>query len=490
MLLNEIELHKLIGDLTEFKGKEKLEHLVHLKDTLLVSVHFRKFACFVLNKELSFHVKRFEKVQTDTSLFGDSKDYCLEDMYDALMQIHEKGSCNAQDKLRLDTIYSGLMPYTQILAQMILDRNMRCGVSLKSLRKVFGSSFLSDFPCMLCSSYNAEKIEKNIQFPAYSQLKSDGARAMLVNRQEIKSRNGKVYHGLESLIESVHCVEFSSNDIKNLVIDGELVVLDEFGEILPRSVGNGILNKSIQGTITQEEADRVQFIVWDIIKSDVYFDLDGIIENDEPYVFRFNKLKTLIGYGMGDGRIKVTESKLVHSMAEAKAHFHELTQRGEEGTILKDPDGLWQDSMNAGTRPTSMYKFKEEHDGEFIIKGWYYGKTNSKYEHCIAGFEIESECGTIKCNVGSGLNDELRLKEVADKLLKDPNELTTYKEIADKTYLDTIVTVRYNARETSESNDTESLFLPRIIDIRFDKDKANTRDELIAQEQASRNLKL
>ncbi len=485
--LNEIQLYDLITDLSVYKGKEKLAHLKELRGTELVDNLFNEFCVFVYDKKLSFHIKKFEKVELQSSLFDSVNSCSLRDMYKELLNIDQKGSCTDQDKYNLNLVYSSLSPYAQKMAQMILDRNMRCGVSLSTLQKLYGNEFLAEFPIMLCSSYNLKKIEENITYPAYSQLKSDGARAVCIDCNTFKSRNGKVYYGLVDLIETMLTLY---KDFSEYVFDGELVVVDEFGEILPRTTGNGILNKSIQGTITAEEASRVRFIVWDAIPKSVYFDLNGLYVNVMDYDSRF-KLASSIVNSLDTDFVRLQETRIVNSLAEAKAHFFELTQKGEEGTILKDKSGIWSNTnLNGNSRPLHQFKFKEEHDGDFEIIDWYYGKLNSKYEDVLAGFTIKTACGKVMSNVGSGLNDDMRQIEVCETLKAQPSPLTSYKEIMDSMYLGKIVTLTYNARETKDGSDTESLFLPRVVEVRSDKTQADTRDDLIAQEKASRELKL
>ena len=71
----------------------------------------------------------------------------------------------------------------------------------------------------------------------------------------------------------------------------------------------------------------------------------------------------------------------------------------------------------------------------------------------------ESADGIIKVNVGSGFNDEHR---------------KSYKE---KDILGKIVSIKYNARIKNKSGE-ESLFLPVFVEIREDKDSADSSKEV------------
>jgi ATP-dependent DNA ligase len=78
-----------------------------------------------------------------------------------------------------------------------------------------------------------------------------------------------------------------------------------------------------------------------------------------------------------------------------------------------------------------------------------------KYEGMLGALVCESEDGIIKVKVGSGFNDEDR------------------KKIKKQDVLGKVVAVKYNARIRSKHED-ESLFLPIFVEIREDKDQADT----------------
>lgn len=167
--------------------------------------------------------------------------------------------------------------------------------------------------------------------------------------------------------------------------------------------------------------------------------------------------------------IKVTETREVFSLAEAKQHYAELVARGEEGTILKNKSSVWTAGDAASKRNANGYKLKEEHRAEFMIVGTESGKVKSKYEGLIGSLVCESSCGGIKFNVGSGLTDK-------DRNL-DPDSL-----------IGTVVSVTYNGRIKPEGRDYYSLFLPRVSEFRNDKDTADSLSKVEGQEEATRQL--
>lgn len=458
------EIQSLIHKLRELSGTAKIEHIKTVNEDILDT--FEIFASYVLDPMSSYHVSTLEEYEVN--LFDtDNKGTDLNDVYLVLNYLNSKGSADSADKYKLNTLYTLADAATKELMQILLDRNMRCGVSAKSLRKVFGKDFLPDFPVMLCSSYDEKKIKKNISFPAISQLKSDGARCEVIfgcNAAKFYSRNGKPYHGLTSL-ELILSRLNTKGD--TLVVDGELIVLSESGEVLDRKTGNGILNKSIKGTITPSEADRIKFIVWDLIPYDVFMGVDESI----PYTDRLNELVQLV-QGINKNKIEVQDSIEVQNLNDAALHYRDAVLSGEEGTILKNSNSLWKNS-----RSSSQIKFKEVIDCDLVITDWYYGKKGSKYENCIGGFTIQTSDSLIKCNVGSGLSDEMRGVDQDIGI-----------EVWANNFISKVAAIQYNARITSKSDDKETLFLPRLIEVREDKTIPDSREDLINIEQAARDI--
>lgn len=392
-------------------------------------------------------------------------------LFTLLDLINFKGSANATDKAALARLKAGLDANDKKVADLIIGRDLRCGMGLSSFRKVWGEDFLPDMEYALMGSYNAKKVMEHIIFEegAFSQLKSDGKRCILTKRggnYETRSRNGKPNGDMPHIIAAAKLLFPEGDDGFDFDLDGELVVLDENGKILPRTTGNGIVAKVAAGSATKEQISRVRFVVWDLIIRTEF----GLTET---YGIRFGRLKQLLAQAVLDsGTIPIwaTESKTVWSLKEAKEHYQEMVRRGEEGTILKNNGSVWTPGDSTSARCANGFKFKEEFEGDFEIVGWYYGKQGTKYEKAIGGYRCRSKCGMVMFNVGSGLKD-------SDRFIDNPDKL-----------IGTIVEIRYNARVMAKDSDIWSLFLPRVIEHRNDKSVADDLNKLIEAEEASRAL--
>jgi hypothetical protein len=344
----------------------------------------------------------------------------------------------------LRSILSSLDESDAKVIERIIKKDLKCGFSVSTANKVW-SGLLKSYPCMLCSPYN-EKLVDKIEFPAMVQTKMDGMRFNAIVRSgkvEYRSRNGKEIN-LHKKLDEVFTNLAGNIDC---VFDGELLVSDSTGEVLDRQTGNGILNKAVKGTITEEEASTVVATVWDCIPY-LYF-VDGLCPVD--YKKRFQRL-ILATTNTLQSKVKHVQYWEVNSLDEANVLFQELLSGGEEGIILKDMRGAWEDK-----RAKHQIKFKGELDCDLKIVDTIQG--TGKYEGMLGSVVCESADGVVNVNVGSGFNDEQRKTLVCEELIGK------------------IVAVKYNARIKNKRGE-ESLFLPIFLEVREDKDHADSSGDI------------
>lgn len=322
--------------------------------------------------------------------------------------------------------------------EKIIQKDLRAGFSGSTANKVW-PGLIKEYPVMLCSPFEQRLVDK-IKFPAYVQLKMDGMRFNAIVREgkcEFRSRNGKEIQLLGNLEQEF--IEMAGD--VDCVFDGELLV--EFdGKIADRQTGNGILNKANKGTISAADAARVRATVWDIVPY-IMFE-SGYCAT--PYSHR---LMSLTGKVFQKEKIRLVESTTVENIEEANAIFEKYLEQGQEGIILKDTTGIWEDK-----RSKSQIKFKGEEECDLKIVGIEEG--TGKYAGMLGAIICESADGVVKVRVGSGFNDDHRK--------------TLGKEIIDK-----IVAVKYNMRSVDKQG-KQSLFLPIFIEIREDKDVADSSE--------------
>jgi ATP-dependent DNA ligase len=338
----------------------------------------------------------------------------------------------------------------------VITKDLKCGVSIKTVNKVFGKDFIETYPCMLASAFNQKSFEA-IKYPALLQTKMDGMRANIIIDKEgnvdVRSRNGKQISLEGHFDEFVLQVFYKSATLNNLdnffgaVLDGELLVLDEKEEkVLDRKTGNGILNKAVKGTITPEETRRVRLMCWDMIPLDHFKKGFSAI----PYFDRLDVLQERMDavYNVQEKQlIMVLKTAMVASYEDAESIFNEALADGEEGVIVKNGDSPWENK-----RSKYQVKMKAELEADLLVEAVNYG--TGKYEHLVGSLSCVSKDGSLTVNVGSGLTDEDRKKPFKD-------------------YVGKIVSVKYNEKIKDKNSDNWSLFLPIFQELRLDKSEAD-----------------
>lgn len=341
-------------------------------------------------------------------------------------------------------------PENAILIERIIKKDPDCKVAGKLVNKVW-PAHVTITPYMRCQAPN-EKNFKRINFPAVVQKKANGLFAnIIVENRKVKylSRNGREMRFFGKPDKSI----LSTTDKDNFVIIGEGLVLEELGrsDILDRSTGNGILNKAIKQTITESEAERVIFEVWDVIPLEDW--KRG--ECEQGYINRWEKLIEMVDQSM----LLLIDTKIVKTFEEADDFYKEMIAHAEEGAVLKNKDGKWKDH----TSP-DMVKMKIKDSADLLCTGIY---PHKKKDSWIGGLILESAEGKIVVRSGSGMDEKDRVR---------PKEY----------FLHNIVEIEYNEVTTDKKRDTMSLFLPIYKGVRHDKDTPDTYEEILEKQERKR----
>lgn len=333
-----------------------------------------------------------------------------------------------------------------LVIERIIAKDLRCGVSTATANKIW-KNLIPEFPVMLASGFDGKLLEA-IKWPAIAQLKLDGMRAAIIIKDKtvsVFSRNGKP---IELGNHFDHLISLFPEDT---VLDGELLVLTPEGGFMNRQTGNGILNKAVKGTISQKEITQVHVVLFDMIPYKDF--VRGVYK--VPYTDRIRALSQFEQSHSEQGnhahKLSIVATRSVESLEKTKSFFDEVFADGEEGIILKDSASIWE-----GKRSKKQIKFKGELDCDLVCVGWEYG--TGKNLKRLGNLLLESNDGIVKVSVGSGFSDEQR-DEFRDNVVGK------------------IVAVRYNARIKDRSGQ-ESLFLPRFLEVREDKDTADSAKDI------------
>ena len=434
MNINEF-LNSLAANASRNFKKEQLE--ANKNDKLL-----REVIRLALDPFTQFYQRKIPKY-TPNPNEGIALAFALDSLYD-LSARHVTGNAAIS---HLKGMLEALNEEDAKVIERIIQKDLKCGIQASTVNDVW-MGLIAEYPCMLCSPFEQKLVDK-IKFPAYAQMKMDGMRFNAIVRDgkcEFRSRNGKEILLLGNLEQEFIALAGSVD----CVFDGELLVmLDGDYQFADRQTGNGILNKANKGTISEAEAAMVHASVWDVIPY-AYF-TDGYCPN--PYATRFALLSALVKEQKSEGKkIWTVTSTIVETIEQAQGIFQEYLSEGYEGIILKDGNGVWEDK-----RAKHQIKFKGELECDLKIVAVEEG--TGKAAGMLGAIVCESLDGIVKVNVGSGFTDAQR------------------KSYWSKNLVDKIVAIKYNSRIKNKLGD-ESLFLPVFIELRDDKDVADSSKDI------------
>jgi hypothetical protein len=328
----------------------------------------------------------------------------------------------------------GLEPDDREVIKRVIGRGLKCGVSDGTVEKVWPYLRLS-YPCMLVSSMN-EKTK--LKFPMMAQTKMDGMRfnAIVENGAvTYRSRNGKELD-LKGVLDDDFLTRADGFDV---VFDGELLIWGTDGKPVDRKTGNGLLTKFQRDTGTLQIAERIRAVIWDRIPLSDFRMGTCVI----PCQTRWSMMVA----GSSTDKVRVAKTTMVNTIKVAQELYQEKLAEGEEGIILKDPVGYWEDK-----RVKHQTKMKAELDADLKVTG--YNPGTGKYVGKIGSLIVESADGKVQTSVGTGLSDEQRSLD--------------FEEFCSK-----IVAIKYNALISDKKTNIKSLFLPVFIEVREDKDTAD-----------------
>ena len=428
---NEPSKNAKIAILTQHKDNKELQEVVRLAYDPTVNFFIKKIPQYETKMRIDF--------MTMSEAFS-----LLETL--STRQVTGTAGIN-QLKLILECVSAD---NAKVIAKVV-DRDLRAGFGESTANKVW-KNLIPEFPYMRCALPKAAKLDEfSWTDGVYSQLKADG---MFANVNHTADGDVQILSRAGSLFPSQYFAHLIADVQKTFPTGtqshGELLIKRD-GVVLPRQIGNGILNKVQKGGDIGAN-DEIVYLVWDQIA------LTSVVSKGTyavPYQLRFAELAAQT---LKAECIELIDTRIVHNMEEALAHYREMLDLGMEGTIIKNATGIWKD-----TTSKDQVKMKLDIDVDLVIMGFNAG--NGKNEATFGSIVCQSSDGLLEVNI-SGFTDEVRLEvhNNRDKLIG------------------TIVTVKGNSIMPPTGNNTKySLFLPRFAEFRTDKKVADDLAKVIEQ---------
>lgn len=395
----------------------------------------------------TYGVKMFTISNSDGELGWDAVVSLLEQLNNGLSGDNaQRAILNLTEQLSEDA---------RLLLIRVIGRDLRCGMGPKSFSKIFGKGVISVAPYMRCTSFSAKALKK-IHFPCVAQVKADGRFVNIIVRKDsvtLMSRNGEDCSNLMSNRMKSALMSVSNRNDTEFVMHGEVLATDDAGIPLPRDVGNGYLNSG------DVDHSLVTFELWDVVDHKSF--TNGACP--QPYVVRLNVLRTiLLKYheelqSSGRRQMVLIDSYHCKNSQDLSDAFRKVREKGMEGLVVKNTDGIWKDGTSS-----DQVKMKVVAEGEVLVTGFTEGK--GKYVGKVGALTTVSSCGKVKTNV-AGLTDKQR-KEYFDN-----PELIVGK----------VITVAYNDVTQDRRTLDYALYLPRMMEVRTDKEQADDLETLTAQ---------
>lgn len=367
---------------------------------------------------------------------------CLYGSLNALLDALSRRVVTGHAAIRAVLAYIEANPEYEQLVYNAIDRNLKCRIGVSQLNKAFPGLIVTFDVALGVALSDYDPQRKKIDFadtsPAwYMSRKLDGNRCIVLigDKGDVRllSRSGSPLPTLEVLRK-----QFAATDLCNVMLDGEVCIVDEHGNENFSSIMSEIRRKD------------------HVIQNPVFYCFDYMDINDfyrgtgeDPFSRRCCNMTVDLAPLQANGllpSIRLLDQAIVHSWDEVDAFMAGAAARGWEGAILR------RDVVYKGKRSNDIIKVKEWHDAEYQVEGVDIGPFQLvSYDENGKSFADESDMVTAlniihkgyKVSVGSGMSISER-----QSWYKDPTQI-----------IGKVITVKY-FEETTDQNGNLSLRFP------------------------------
>lgn len=265
---------------------------------------------------------------------------------------------------------------------------------------------------MLSATVHSHEFEK-LQYPMLVSPKLDGIRCLMHPKLGPVTRSFKP-------VPNKHIWNTLVTWYEKDMLDGELILLDEFGEY-------ATFNETQSGVMTRGGQPRFIFCVFDCFRNP-----------EDPFESRFADAAAIV-HTKGTDYIDIVDHDIIKDEEELLSYAAEAVRIGFEGTMIRTPDGPYKSgrsTLNQGW----LVKYKEWADAEGSIVGFeermhnanddikdnfgYAKRTSHKANlrpmGTLGALILDTKWGELR--VGTGFDDSLR-QDIWDRnMVKDLGE--------------------------------------------------------------------
>lgn len=278
----------------------------------------------------------------------------------------------------------------------VIDRNLKTRSTVTMINKII-PGLIPTFDVALAEAYN-EKTKKKVNWDDgwYVSRKLDGVRCICIvdgnSNAKFYSRAGKEFTTLGKIADVIKHAQ-----IKNVVLDGEVCILDKKGD------------EDFQGIIKEiKKKDHTievpRFIVFDILTPDNFH--SGTSRN--VLSKRYEALDAFMDIYINEfgNYISMIHQQIVEDDEQLQEQIERAAKFGWEGLMLR------KNEIYKGKRSADILKVKSFHDAEYVV----IDIEKSINRVIVEGKEVEEEMlkniiiehKGCKVQVGSGFSQEQR----------------------------------------------------------------------------------
>ena len=354
---------------------------------------------YIIEKTLKYTYSPFKQFHLTSATVKKNKKLEPREGYNDLFYLLDaltKRTITGHDAIQYVKGYVQYMEeWQQDLVFCILDKNLKTRTGADLINKAIPKC-IPTFKVALANSYDKQKGKVNFDTQTwFASHKLDGVRCLAIvddnGTCNFFSRQGKTFDTLDALKN-----EIESLNLRNIVFDGEVCIVDENGAEDFQGIMKEIKRKD-------HTIQNPKYKVFDYLMLEE-FDNQESKRKLSDRLGNFNMVYNTFG----------KELKCIDVLGqwevESEDHFQELaelaTKNNWEGLILR------KDCEYKGKRSNDLLKVKKFFDEEYVVKG----VENSIHRIIVDGLEVEEEMLSnvviehkgCDVGVGSGFNQEER----------------------------------------------------------------------------------
>lgn len=378
--------------------------VLHKKEVLRRHPEVQKMLFYVYNPFKQFYVTS-ANIKKNSHLIATAEN---EDIFDLLDVLSTRVVTGHAALARINKFILDNKEYEDLIYK-ILDKDLECRVKADIINEIY-PALIPTFSVALAESYKDVKDKVDlIKDGYYASRKLDGCRCIASIDEEgditFLSREGREFHTLNVLKE-----ELQKLNLKNVVFDGEICLLDDKGNETFQGIMSAILRKDY--TIPTPK-----YLVFDFLTYDDFYNKTS----STTFSDRHKQLSSVLSVYTGSV-IDVLKQTRIETAEQFVALSDEAKDKKWEGLILR------KDTVYKGKRSRDLLKVKEMQEAEYIVKDIEVGP----FRIVVDGVETTVEtlsAVTIEhkghqVSVGSGFTIEDRKKYYASPELIIGKEIT------------------------------------------------------------------